>query len=243
MALPTSGAISLNEIHVEAGGTTGTTASINDEDIRGLIDKTSGATMSFSEWYGASATVDITYYVVGAGGGGGGAGNTAASGSGADGTSTSISSSAFTTVTAAGGGGGGGGFRVTDTSGDKTQRDGGIGVTIGGVERGAGGDGGYNLGGGDDTEYGGAGGGGAGGAGEDSISPTGNGGSQAGYETGTLSSIAVGTVITVTIGTGGTGGTGYVATGNGYAGSDGFVRLSIGGTNYDFTSSGSHTVA
>lgn len=54
MALQTSGAISLNQIHVEAGGSSGTTARMNDSDIRGLIGKGSGATMSFSEWYGAS---------------------------------------------------------------------------------------------------------------------------------------------------------------------------------------------
>lgn len=51
MPLPSSGAISLNQIHVEAGGTSGTQASINDSDIRGLIGKASGAQMSFSEWY------------------------------------------------------------------------------------------------------------------------------------------------------------------------------------------------
>lgn len=56
MALQTSGAISLNEIHVEAGGTSGTLCTINDSDIRGLIGKASEATMSFNEWYGASAT-------------------------------------------------------------------------------------------------------------------------------------------------------------------------------------------
>ena len=55
MALPSSGAISLNQMHIEAGGTTGTTASLNDSDIRGLIGKASGVAMSFSEWYGASA--------------------------------------------------------------------------------------------------------------------------------------------------------------------------------------------
>ena len=54
MALQTSGPISLNEIHIEAGGSSGSTASINDSDIRGLINKSSGATMSFNEWYGAS---------------------------------------------------------------------------------------------------------------------------------------------------------------------------------------------
>ena len=55
MALQTSGAISLNDIHQEAGGTSGTQASINDSDIRDMISKSSGATMSFNEWYGASA--------------------------------------------------------------------------------------------------------------------------------------------------------------------------------------------
>lgn len=61
MALQTSGAISLNEIHIEAGGTTGTSASINDSDIRGLIDKASGAQMAFSEWYGADFYINLTY--------------------------------------------------------------------------------------------------------------------------------------------------------------------------------------
>lgn len=55
MPLPTSpSSISLNQIHVEAGGTSGTEASINDADIRALIGKASGAQMSFSEWYGAA---------------------------------------------------------------------------------------------------------------------------------------------------------------------------------------------
>lgn len=60
MPLQTSGAISLNDIHVEAGGTSGTTATINDSDIRALISKSSGATMSFNEWYGASASTVVT---------------------------------------------------------------------------------------------------------------------------------------------------------------------------------------
>jgi len=60
MPLQTSGAISLNQIHVEAGGTSGTTASLNDSDIRALIGKGSGASMSFSEWYGASASTSYT---------------------------------------------------------------------------------------------------------------------------------------------------------------------------------------
>lgn len=60
MALQSSGAISLNEIHIEAGGSSGTLCTINDSDIRGLISKGSGATMSFNEWYGASASVSHT---------------------------------------------------------------------------------------------------------------------------------------------------------------------------------------
>ena len=60
MALPSSGTISLNQIHVEAGGTSGTQAGMNDSDIRALIGKNASTTMSFSEWYGASASVTVT---------------------------------------------------------------------------------------------------------------------------------------------------------------------------------------
>lgn len=65
MALQTSGAISLNDIHVETGGTSGTQVSINDSDIRGLVGKASGVSMSFSEWYGASAVAVGTVTIVG----------------------------------------------------------------------------------------------------------------------------------------------------------------------------------
>lgn len=83
MALPTSGPLSLNAIHVEAGGTSGTQASINDADIRGLIGKASGAQMSFSEWYGASASFPFTAeFLVLAGGGGGGQQQSGAGGGG-----------------------------------------------------------------------------------------------------------------------------------------------------------------
>ena len=60
MTLQSSGAISLDDIHVEAGGTSGTSCTINDSDIRDLIDKSSGATMAFNEWYGASADWSVT---------------------------------------------------------------------------------------------------------------------------------------------------------------------------------------
>jgi len=55
MALPSSGQIDLNAMHVEAGGGSGVQCSINDSDIRGLIGKGSGVQMAFSEWYGASS--------------------------------------------------------------------------------------------------------------------------------------------------------------------------------------------
>ena len=59
MTLPASGAISLNEMHIEARGTTETQASINDSDIRDLIGKSSAAQMSFNEWYGATKNIDL----------------------------------------------------------------------------------------------------------------------------------------------------------------------------------------
>ena len=55
MALQSSGQISLNDIHVEAGGSSGSQAAINDSDIRDLAGKSSGSQMAFSEWYGATA--------------------------------------------------------------------------------------------------------------------------------------------------------------------------------------------
>ena len=55
MALPSSGAISLNQMHIEAGGASGTIVSLNDADIRDMISKGSEVIMSFSEWYGASS--------------------------------------------------------------------------------------------------------------------------------------------------------------------------------------------
>ncbi len=64
MTLPSSGSISLNQMHIEVGGSSGSTVSLNDSDIRGLISKSSGATMSFSEWYGASSFTAETQLVI-----------------------------------------------------------------------------------------------------------------------------------------------------------------------------------
>ena len=57
MALQTSGAISINDLHVEVGGTSGTTASLNDTDIRALIGVGSGANNSIGSYYGASSNI------------------------------------------------------------------------------------------------------------------------------------------------------------------------------------------
>lgn len=69
MALQTSGAISLNDIHVEAGGSTNTTCSLNDSDIRGLtaasgftINSTLGTNIDFGDFYGASSITTPTSY-------------------------------------------------------------------------------------------------------------------------------------------------------------------------------------
>ena len=64
MTLPSSGSISLNQMHIEVGGSSGSTVSINDSDIRALIGKGSGATMSFSEWYGASSFTAETQLIM-----------------------------------------------------------------------------------------------------------------------------------------------------------------------------------
>jgi hypothetical protein len=56
MALQTSGQISLNDLHVEAGGTSGTQASMNDSDIRGLLSAAANSQMTFSGFYGASSS-------------------------------------------------------------------------------------------------------------------------------------------------------------------------------------------
>jgi len=63
MALQTSGAISLNDIHVEAGGTSGTSVGINDSDVRDLTSVVSGASSAFSSFYGASSVWQTTITV------------------------------------------------------------------------------------------------------------------------------------------------------------------------------------
>ena len=63
MTLQSSGQITMNQIHVEAAGTSGvsgTQATINDTDIRSLISASSQqSNLSFSQFYGASASVTL----------------------------------------------------------------------------------------------------------------------------------------------------------------------------------------
>ena len=60
MALPASGAISLNQLHVEAGGTSGTTCSMNDADILDIGDFSFNTTRGLNAWYGKKAKWVIT---------------------------------------------------------------------------------------------------------------------------------------------------------------------------------------
>tara|TARA_B100001093_G_C26749325_1_gene980373 strand:+ start:204 stop:863 length:660 start_codon:yes stop_codon:yes gene_type:complete len=55
--LQSSGSISLNQIHVEAGGTSGTQCTLNDQRIRNLVGvkKNSGTQQDFADCYGAYA--------------------------------------------------------------------------------------------------------------------------------------------------------------------------------------------
>ena len=62
MPLPSSGQISLNQIHVEAGGSSSSQAALNDADIRDMIGKGSSASNAFSEYYGVSAAAPIATY-------------------------------------------------------------------------------------------------------------------------------------------------------------------------------------
>ena len=59
MATPSSGAISLDQMNVEAGGSSGSTVSINDAQIRFLDSKSANATSSFDDFYGIEAAGGI----------------------------------------------------------------------------------------------------------------------------------------------------------------------------------------
>ena len=62
MPLPSSGAISLNQIHIEAGGSSGTICALNDADIRDMIGKNTLSQNAFNEYYGVSASTPSVSY-------------------------------------------------------------------------------------------------------------------------------------------------------------------------------------
>ena len=57
MALQNSGQISLNDIHVEVGGNSGTQVSFNDADVRDLISASSESEIEMADFYGASSQI------------------------------------------------------------------------------------------------------------------------------------------------------------------------------------------
>ena len=63
MATPASGAISLNQIHVEAGGASGTACTLNDADIRLIAGVGNNATASFSTYYNRAADASFSMTV------------------------------------------------------------------------------------------------------------------------------------------------------------------------------------
>jgi len=59
MGLQNSGAISLDDLHVEVGGTSGTQCSLNDPDIRALIDVGDSSGQSIQQYYGQSSETSL----------------------------------------------------------------------------------------------------------------------------------------------------------------------------------------
>ena len=55
MATPASGTISLNQVHVEAGGSSGSQCSFNDSDIRSICASGLGTSLSMSNMYSRAA--------------------------------------------------------------------------------------------------------------------------------------------------------------------------------------------
>lgn len=55
MGTPTSGTISLNEVHIEAGGSSGSQASFNDQDIRVMSGSNQNTQFSMSDMYDRAA--------------------------------------------------------------------------------------------------------------------------------------------------------------------------------------------
>ena len=232
--------MSLRRIRNEYKGTSGT-ASFSDYYRNGsyVPNKTENAsiptsgTVSFDDFYGTKKATTVTYEIIG--GGGEGAGGYYNTGNGNAGGATVLASSSGTSFTTIYSLGGDGGTQPAPFSG--SYRTGEAGEAS---HYGLGGDGGLNSNSGNQTagfpapssSYGA--GGGGGGAAPFAANNGGGGGKAADRETGTLE-LDPGSVIAVTVGAGGTGNAG------GGDGAGGYVKLTVDGTDYEYTATGSHT--
>lgn len=251
MALPSSGAISLNQMHVEAAGSgaSGTTVSLNDSDIRGLIGKGSATSMNFAEWYGSDSVESVSFDVIG-GGGGGGSGmnngpNTGGQVDGGDGGNSSftITHSGTTLLTRSSTGGTGGAASSLNHSADSSGEASAFGA--GGADSNKEQPGGNAP----STSYG-AGGGGGGGRRQTNFfgsvyntDPSGAGGSAADRNQGSSSvNIYTGSVLTIVVGAKGIGGVDPNGGTNGGNGAAGRVSITVGGSTYTYTNPGTYTV-
>lgn len=63
MPLPSSGQITINQIHVEAGGGSASEVTINDTDVRAMIGKGSTAQNAFNEYYGITNSAPTATYI------------------------------------------------------------------------------------------------------------------------------------------------------------------------------------
>ena len=126
MPLPTSGSLSLDQIHVEAGGTSNTTCSLNDPDIRQLINKTADTSNGIVEYRGASRDVTVTFELIGGGGAGGyGMSDGGGTGNAASGGTTTISGSNMSSISGSlSSSGGSGGANGTSLWNDSSNRAG-----------------------------------------------------------------------------------------------------------------------
>ena len=241
MTIQSSGAISLSDLQDEFGGSNPISLSEYYQNASpDLVTSNNtgvpntGSAIDLSDFYGTVLAKTVTYEIIG--GGGEGAGGYTGYGAGAAGGSSSLSSSSgtsFTTVTSTGGVGGtqpapfNGNFRVSEAGEASYYGLGGAG--------GANSDSnnqtpGYSA---PSTSYGA--GGGGGGAFTFSDNNGGGGGKASTRLTGTLL-LAPGSVISVTIGAKGASHPG------GGDGAGGYAKLTVGGTDTEFTSSGTYTV-
>jgi len=257
MALPTSGPLSLNQIHVEAGNSSGTVSSLNSSSIRVLLNPDKGAnqTNSISEYRGASRDVSFTYELIG-GGGAGGVGFEYGGGDGTrsySGSTTTISGGGFSASSSGAVGGrhgqiawnvasGRGGASSAYGSGSGNTANGTHGAAAPSSSYGAGGSGG---GGDSPGSY----------PNNDTAGSAGEGGSAASRSTGS-GTVVYGTTLTISIGSGGAqytwnqlasdapglNGAGHKGGSHGGAGAGGYAKITYNGTAYPFTSNGTLTL-